>query len=64
MGTDGFEPVEYAAPDPAVLGPIFFGIIHGKGDPGVGTDDFRALFECIGLDPIRRGMLSDPGTTA
>ena len=42
-----------------VIGPIFFEIIQRKGDQGFGEGNFRALFESIELDQIRRGVLSD-----
>jgi len=41
-----------------VIGPIFFEIIQRKGDEGFGEGNFRALFESIELDQIRRGVLS------
>ncbi|HJQ56745.1 MAG TPA: 4-hydroxyphenylpyruvate dioxygenase [Vineibacter sp.] len=40
-----------------VIGPIFFEIIQRKGDDGFGEGNFRALFESIELDQIRRGVL-------
>ncbi|MFN8830889.1 MAG: 4-hydroxyphenylpyruvate dioxygenase [Labrys sp. (in: a-proteobacteria)] len=40
-----------------VLGPIFFEIIQRKGDDGFGEGNFRALFESIEEDQIRRGVL-------
>lgn len=40
-----------------VIGPIFFEIIQRKGDEGFGEGNFRALFEAIELDQIRRGVL-------
>ena len=43
-----------------VIGPIFFEIIQRKGDEGFGEGNFRALFESIELDQIRRGVLG-PG---
>jgi 4-hydroxyphenylpyruvate dioxygenase len=46
-----------------VIGPIFFEIIQRKGDQGFGEGNFRALFESIELDQIRRGVLQDPATT-
>ena len=42
-----------------VIGPIFFEIIQRKGDQGFGEGNFRALFESIELDQIRRGVLTD-----
>jgi 4-hydroxyphenylpyruvate dioxygenase len=46
-----------------VIGPIFFEIIQRKGDQGFGEGNFRALFESIELDQIRRGVLQDPSVT-
>jgi 4-hydroxyphenylpyruvate dioxygenase len=39
------------------LGPIFFEFIQRKGDEGFGEGNFKALFESIELDQIRRGVL-------
>ena len=47
-----------------VIGPIFFEIIQRKGDQGFGEGNFRALFESIELDQIRRGVLKDEGISA
>lgn len=41
-----------------VIGPIFFEFIQRKGDDGFGEGNFRALFESIEEDQIRRGVLS------
>ncbi|MEO3434446.1 4-hydroxyphenylpyruvate dioxygenase [Inquilinus sp. CAU 1745] len=41
-----------------VIGPIFFEIIQRKGDEGFGEGNFRALFESIERDQIKRGVLS------
>ncbi len=41
-----------------VIGPIFFEIIQRKGDEGFGEGNFKALFESIELDQIRRGVVS------
>ncbi|MBX3709115.1 MAG: 4-hydroxyphenylpyruvate dioxygenase [Gammaproteobacteria bacterium] len=41
-----------------MLGPVFFEIIQRKGDEGFGEGNFRALFESIELDQIRRGVLN------
>ncbi len=43
-----------------VIGPIFFEIIQRKGNQGFGEGNFRALFESIELDQIRRGVLKEP----
>ncbi|WP_029040933.1 4-hydroxyphenylpyruvate dioxygenase [Cucumibacter marinus] len=39
------------------IGPIFFEFIERKGDDGFGEGNFRALFESIEEDQIRRGVL-------
>ena len=39
------------------LGPIFFEFIQRKGDQGFGEGNFKALFESIELDQMRRGVL-------
>jgi 4-hydroxyphenylpyruvate dioxygenase len=44
-----------------VVGPIFFEIIQRKGNEGFGEGNFRALFESIEEDQVRRGVLSAPG---
>jgi 4-hydroxyphenylpyruvate dioxygenase len=41
-----------------VIGPIFFEIIQRKGDEGFGQGNFKALFESIELDQIRRGVVA------
>jgi 4-hydroxyphenylpyruvate dioxygenase len=41
-----------------VVGPIFFEFIQRKGDDGFGEGNFRALFESIEEDQIRRGVLA------
>ena len=46
-----------------VIGPIFFEIIQRKGDQGFGEGNFRALFESIELDQMRRGVLKDEKVT-
>ena len=40
-----------------VIGPIFFEIIQRKGNEGFGEGNFRALFESIELDQMRRGVV-------
>jgi 4-hydroxyphenylpyruvate dioxygenase len=42
------------------IGPIFFELIQRKGNQGFGEGNFKALFESIELDQIRRGVLKDP----
>jgi len=39
------------------IGPIFFEIIQRKGDEGFGEGNFKALFESMEEDQIRRGVL-------
>ncbi|MBS0470765.1 MAG: 4-hydroxyphenylpyruvate dioxygenase [Proteobacteria bacterium] len=46
------------------IGPIFFELIQRKGNQGFGEGNFKALFESIELDQIRRGVLKDPGAQA
>ncbi|MBI2379267.1 MAG: 4-hydroxyphenylpyruvate dioxygenase [Gammaproteobacteria bacterium] len=41
-----------------VIGPVFFEIIQRKGNEGFGEGNFKALFESIEEDQIRRGVLS------
>jgi 4-hydroxyphenylpyruvate dioxygenase len=41
-----------------LIGPIFFEIIQRKGDEGFGEGNFRALFESMELDQVRRGVLN------
>jgi len=40
------------------LGPVFFEFIQRKGNQGFGEGNFKALFESIELDQMRRGVLS------
>lgn len=40
-----------------VVGPIFFEFIQRKGDEGFGEGNFRALFQSIEDDQLRRGVL-------
>ena len=46
------------------LGPIFFEFIQRKGNQGFGEGNFKALFESIELDQIRRGVLAPTLPTA
>ena len=46
-----------------VIGPIFFELIQRKGNEGFGEGNFRALFESIELDQVRRGVLSADRTS-
>ena len=40
-----------------MVGPVFFEIIERKGDDGFGEGNFKALFESLERDQIRRGVL-------
>jgi 4-hydroxyphenylpyruvate dioxygenase len=41
----------------ALLGPVFFEFIQRRGDEGFGEGNFKALFESLERDQIRRGVL-------
>ena len=41
------------------IGPIFFEVIQRKGDEGFGEGNFKALFESMERDQIRRGVLQE-----
>ncbi|PBB35717.1 4-hydroxyphenylpyruvate dioxygenase [Mesorhizobium sp. WSM3868] len=47
-----------------VIGPIFFEFIQRKGDEGFGEGNFRALFESIEQDQIKRGVIKLNGKAA
>lgn len=40
-----------------MVGPIFFEIIQRKGNDGFGEGNFKALFESLELDQIKRGVI-------
>jgi 4-hydroxyphenylpyruvate dioxygenase len=40
-----------------VLGPVFFEFIQRKGDEGFGEGNFKALFESLERDQVRRGAI-------
>jgi 4-hydroxyphenylpyruvate dioxygenase len=44
-----------------LIGPVFFEFIQRKGNDGFGEGNFRALFESIEADQIRRGVLVPAG---
>jgi 4-hydroxyphenylpyruvate dioxygenase len=46
------------------FGPIFFEFIQRKGNEGFGEGNFKALFESIELDQIRRGVITDTNAPA
>jgi 4-hydroxyphenylpyruvate dioxygenase len=43
-----------------LLGPVFFEFIQRQGDDGFGEGNFKALFESLERDQIRRGVLAVP----
>ncbi len=42
----------------AQVGPVFFEFIQRKGDDGFGEGNFKALFESMERDQIKRGALT------
>jgi 4-hydroxyphenylpyruvate dioxygenase len=44
-----------------LLGPVFFEFIQRKGDEGFGEGNFKALFESLERDQVRRGTLGTGG---
>ncbi len=46
-----------------LVGPIFFEFIERRGDEGFGEGNFRALFESMERDQIRRGVLNPGGSS-
>jgi 4-hydroxyphenylpyruvate dioxygenase len=40
-----------------LMGPVFFEFIQRKGDDGFGEGNFKALFQSMERDQIRRGVL-------
>jgi 4-hydroxyphenylpyruvate dioxygenase len=44
-----------------LLGPVFFEFIERKGDEGFGEGNFKALFESMERDQLRRGVLQGRG---
>ncbi|MEM7251905.1 MAG: 4-hydroxyphenylpyruvate dioxygenase [Pseudomonadota bacterium] len=56
--TDGDEPrLLLQIFSEALLGPVFFEFIQRKQDDGFGEGNFKALFESIERDQVRRGVL-------
>ena len=45
-----------------LIGPCFFELIQRKGNEGFGEGNFKALFESLELDQVRRGVLSLDGS--
>jgi 4-hydroxyphenylpyruvate dioxygenase len=48
----------------AQLGPVFFEFIQRKGDDGFGEGNFKALFESIERDQVKRGAIGQVTETA
>jgi 4-hydroxyphenylpyruvate dioxygenase len=48
----------------AQLGPVFFEFIQRKGDDGFGEGNFKALFESIERDQVRRGAIGQAAEVA
>ncbi len=46
------------------LGPVFFEFIQRKGDDGFGEGNFKALFESIERDQVRRGAIAGAAAEA
>jgi 4-hydroxyphenylpyruvate dioxygenase len=42
----------------ALFGPVFFEFIQRKGDEGFGEGNFKALFESLERDQLRRGVIA------
>jgi len=59
--TDGNKRLLVQIFSKAQLGPVFFEFIQRKGDDGFGEGNFKALFESIEKDQIRRGVLETGG---
>jgi 4-hydroxyphenylpyruvate dioxygenase len=55
----GFTKVLLQRFSKTAIGPIFFEFIQRKGDDGFGEGNFKALFESIEEDQIRRGVLGN-----
>ena len=47
-----------------LLGPVFFEFIQRKGDEGFGEGNFKALFESLERDQVRRGAIPAASSTA
>ena len=43
------------------MGPVFFEFIQRKSDEGFGEGNFRALFESMERDQLRRGAIEGVG---
>jgi 4-hydroxyphenylpyruvate dioxygenase len=47
-----------------LIGPVFFEFIQRAGDDGFGEGNFKALFESLERDQLRRGVLQANGTAS
>jgi 4-hydroxyphenylpyruvate dioxygenase len=56
--TDGSKRILLQIFSQTQLGPVFFEFIQRKGDDGFGEGNFKALFESLERDQIRRGVIS------
>ena len=56
--TDGQQRLLLQIFSSTMLGPVFFEFIQRKGDEGFGEGNFKALFESIERDQIKRGVLT------
>jgi len=57
VGTSGDDGILLQIFTNTVIGPIFFEIIQRKGNQGFGEGNFKALFESIEEDQLRRGVI-------
>lgn len=55
--TDGHTRLLLQIFSQTVIGPLFFEFIQRKGDEGFGEGNFKALFESLERDQVRRGVL-------
>jgi 4-hydroxyphenylpyruvate dioxygenase len=56
-GSDGKPRLLLQIFSETLLGPVFFEFIQRKGDDGFGEGNFKALFQSIERDQVRRGVL-------
>jgi len=56
--TDGSKRLLLQIFSETMIGPVFFEFIQRKGDEGFGEGNFKALFESMERDQVRRGVLT------
>jgi 4-hydroxyphenylpyruvate dioxygenase len=56
--TDGTKRLLLQIFSETMIGPVFFEFIQRKGDEGFGEGNFKALFESMERDQVRRGVLA------